>query len=160
MDVSVKDVEEIVNFGNSLQTFLNNYMGQFTQLHIGADMDVAQARARLATIRKYEETAEEKLHNADSNLNSAILTSRNYPDEDRLWQIEMCQREYNSCREAYDYAKEVSEASEGVVRNVERIAETVCEELWRSSRQLEQLRNETLSAIQKSAISIREYIKR
>lgn len=44
MDVSVRDVDEIVRFGRSLNGFMTDYLGSLQQVSTGASSDYTKAR--------------------------------------------------------------------------------------------------------------------
>lgn len=82
MDVNVRDVDEIVRFGRSLQSFLSDYLGALMMVNQGAQCDYTTARNALNSIRTKMENARSELRSAEITLENTEREARNDPDED------------------------------------------------------------------------------
>lgn len=159
MDVNVRDVEEIVHFGHSLQSFLSDYLGVLTQVGQGAQQDYTHARNKYTTIRGAAESAERDLRQAERELESSIETSHNYPDEDHSDKIEFLERIVEEKRMRYERNKQALEEAESLIHNVKVNTEMVWEQVSRSRNQIQETGQNALRSIQKSASAIASYIK-
>lgn len=159
MDVNVKDVDEIVRFGNSLKSFLNDYLMELNQVARGADDDRIRAQNKLNTIRGFVESGERQLREAEDLLDRAIDKANNYPEEDHSDDIDYAERRVEERREVYERARRALEEAESIVRKVKVNADMVVEQVDRSRRQLRDNGESTLRTIGKAARAISQYIK-
>lgn len=159
MDVNVRDLEEIVRFGRSLQSFLSDYHGVLGQVGSASQQDYTQARNKYNTIRNAAESAERDLQQAERQLESAIDTANNYPEEDHSDKIEYLERMVEEKQAVYERNKQALEEAESLVHNVKVNTEMVWEQVTRSRCQIQETGQNALRSIQKSASAIASYKK-
>lgn len=160
MDVNVKDVDEIVRFGRSLQGFLSDYLGALNLVMQGANSDESTARNNLNTIRNYVDSAERAVRSAEQMLESAENKADSDPEEDYSSDIEYAERILEERQAAYERAKQALEEAEGIVRRVKTNADMVVEEVTRSRRQIQDNGRDALQSIQKAARAISQYVRK
>ncbi|MBD5278306.1 MAG: hypothetical protein HDS32_03630 [Bacteroides sp.] len=159
MDVNVRDLNEIFHFGSSLQSFLNAYIGVLSQVGSAAQQDYTQARNNFNTIRTYTESAESNLQAAERELEDAIDTANDYPEEDHSDRIEYLEAMVEEKRMVYERNKEALEEAESLLHNVKVNTDMVWEQVWRSRNQIQETGQNALRSIQKSANAIASYKK-
>lgn len=159
MDVNIRDLNEIVRFGNSLKDFLSDYLGNINRIGNAARQDYTTARNCLNTIRTYTEQAKRELDYAEKRLDDAIETARNYPDEDHSDKIEFIAREVEEKRLIYERNRQAFEEAEPLARNVKINTERILEEAQRSRNNIQGIGQTALHSIKKSANAIASYIK-
>lgn len=160
MDVNVKDVDEIVRFGRSLQGFLSDYLGVLNLVMQGANSDESTARNNLNTIRNYVDSAERAVRSAEQMLESAENKADNDPEGDYSSDIEYAERILEERQAAYERAKQALEEAEGIVQRVKTNADMVVEEVTRSRRQIQDNGRDALQSIQKAARAISQYVRK
>lgn len=157
MDVNVHDVAEIVRFGRSLQSFLSDYLGVLSQVGNAAQQDYTQTRNKYNTIRNYAEAAERDLANAERQLESAIETANNYPDEDHSDKIDYLARGVEEKKMIYERNKQALEEAEALIHRVKVNTDMVWEQTHRSRNQIQETGQNALRSIQRSANVIASY---
>ncbi len=159
MDVNVRDVQEIVRFGNSLKSFLTDYMGALNMVLNGANADYTKARNALNTIRTIMEKAESDLRSAEFSLENTERDARNNPDEDYSSEISFRQDEVEEKRERYERAKQAFEEAEALAKRVKTNTDMVIEQVIRSRNRIQDTARDTLSSIQHAVRAISQYLK-
>ena len=160
MDVNVKDVDEIVRFGRSLQGFLSDYLGALNLVMQGANSDESTARNNLNTIRNYVDSAERDMRSAEQMLESAENKADSDPEGDYSSDIAYAGSILEERQAAYERAKQALEEAEGIVQRVRTNAEMVIEEVTRNCRQIQDNGRDALQSIQKAARAISGYLRK
>lgn len=159
MDVNVRDVDEIVCFGNSLKSFLSDYIAVLNQVSQGSQQDYISACNFMNTIRTYTEAAESDLQAAERRLESTIDNANNNPDEDWSSQIELRERAVEEAALKYERNKQALEEAEGIIRNLKVNIDMVWDQVNRNRSQLQEVGHSALASIQKSVQAIMNYKK-
>lgn len=159
MDVNVRDVDEIIRFGRSLNGFLTDYLGSLQGVYTGAVSDSMTAGNALATLRSKAEKAERELYVAEWNLESTEEWAYRNPEKDYTVQIIHRQEMLEEKKEIYERARQNLEEGEILVKRIKINSDRVIEEVNRGLRQLKDQGHETLNTIKKAAAAISRYVK-
>lgn len=160
MDVNVRDVEEIVRFGNSLKGFLSGYIEALGRITTGANCDYTTARNALNSIRTKMESAESALDSAEFALSNVERQARNNPDEDYSNEIYFREEQVEEKQELYDRAKEAFDEADVLVKRIKVQTDMAIEQVWKSRNQIQDGGRDALQAIQNAARIISQYIRR
>lgn len=160
MDVNVRDVDEIVRFGNSLKSFLSDYLGALMQVVQSANIDYTTARNALTRIRTKMEAAERELRSAEFSLENVERDADNNPEEDYSRELAFRAEMVEEKRAIYEQAKQAFEEAETLVKRVKTNTDMVIEQIYRSRNIIRDNGNDALQSIAKSARAISNYIKK
>lgn len=159
MDVNVKDVNEIVCFGRSLQSFLAEYLNALNAVRSGAEFDRAKAYNIVNKLRTKMEKAERDVQSASISYDSTVRSANSHPDEDWSEQIEHRARQLEEAAQNYADIKEACQEAESLYKKVKASTDRVIEEAYRSQRQINEVGRNALQSIQTSAQKIMQYLK-
>lgn len=160
MDVSVKDVDEIVRFANSTKGFLSDYLSTLTTVGSRAANDASMARNMLQTIRNRADSAERDMRSAESKVDDAVNRANRYPEEDHEDDIRYAIGRLEEANEAYQRAKAALEEAEVIAKKVTHNADRVQDEVNHARRQIQSTGQDALKAIQTSARKIAQYLRK
>lgn len=160
MDVNVRDVDEIVRFGRSLNSFVSDYLGLLRQVGTASSNDYNTARNSLNRIRSRMESAESNLRSAKGMLEDAIDRANRYPEEDNSDAVAYASSMVEEREAIYQRAKDAFDEAEGIVQRVKQTSDRVFEEVNRSYNQIRENGSDALGAIKHAAQSISRYIKK
>ncbi len=158
MDVSVRDVDEIVRFGRSLNGFMTDYPGSLQQVSTGASSDYTKARNCLNSLRTKVEKAKWELEVAKRNLESLETRACRRPEEDYTDRIIRQEEIVEQKQEIYERATRALEEGESIVKRIKANSDRVIEEVNRGRRLLQDQGHNALSTIKKAAAAISKYV--
>ena len=158
MDVNVKDIEEIVRFSRSMQSFLNNYLAALNKIMNGASSDVSKASNAITTMRNRTESAKNNLRYSEHRLEQLLEEEIN-SEEDLSSEIAYIEAEVEDRRLKYELAKQSLEEAESLVCRIKINSNTILEEIIRNRTLIQDAGHNGLSAIKNATSAIMQYIK-
>lgn len=159
MDVNVRDVEEIVRFGNSVKSFLSDYVGALHMSVQGANQDRTTAENTLRRMRGRVESLESDFRNAQRKVDEAYDCANRYPEEDHSDAICYAERMLEEKQAVYERASRALDEAEGIVSKIKSTTERVIEEVYRSRDNIRDTGDDVVSAIKHAANAISQYIR-
>ena len=159
MDVNVRDINEIVRFGNSMKSFLSDYLELLSTICNASGYDYTEAGNNFRTIRTYTESAEHHLRTFEWELEREIEAACKYPKEDHSDRIDFLKKMVEKERALYNRNKQALEEAERLIHNVKVNTDMVFQQVSLSRNKIQELGYNALRSIKKSVSAIDSYKK-